>query len=87
MTTIIEPENYYDEGVIALDMAKLYETEKKLLGERWRKQAAATSYAEQVAIQAEYLSHPDVISFSTKKAEIMRRHQVCKERKEIANKA
>lgn len=80
MSAIVEPKDYYSEAAIALDLTRLYATERKLLAELLAKQSKATSYAEQTRIQAEYHAHPDVMQFSQRKAEIMRRQQVFNER-------
>lgn len=79
MSAIVEPKDYYSEAAIALDLTRLYATERKLLAELLAKQSKATSYAEQARIQAEYQAHPDVKQFSARKAEIMRRQQVFNE--------
>lgn len=81
---ISEPLNYYDEQVIALDLTRLYKREQELLAEMIQKQSAATSMAEQKQIMKEYREQEDVIKFSDRKDEIMRRQHVANERKESA---
>lgn len=81
---ISEPLNYYDEQVIALDMSRLYAKEKALLADMLKRQAAAHSMAEQKQVFQEYQSNTDVVEFSNRKAEIIRRQNVCQNRKEAA---
>lgn len=81
---ISEPLNYYDEQVIALDLTRLYKREQELLAAMVQKQSAATSMAEQKRIMQEYREQEDVVKFSDRKEEIMRRQQVSNARKEAA---
>lgn len=81
---ISEPLNYYDEQVIAMDLTRLYRKAQELLAAMIKNQASATSMAEQKQIMKEYQEHEDVVKFSQRKAEIMRRQQVCQDRKEEA---
>ena len=81
---ISEPLNYYDDQVIALDLTRLYKREQELLAEMIQKQSAATSMAEQKRIMQEYREQEDVVKFSDRKEEIMRRQQVSNARKEAA---
>lgn len=81
---ISEPLNYYDEQVIALDLTRLYKREQELLASMIQKQSAATSMAEQKRIMQEYRTQEDVVNFSDRKEEIMRRQQVSNARKEAA---
>lgn len=81
---ISEPLNYYDEQVIALDLTRLYKREQELLAEMINKQSVATSMAEQKQIMQEYRDQEDVIKFSDRKEEIMRRQYVANARKEAA---
>lgn len=85
---ILEPANYYDASIIAIDLSRLYKREQELLAEMVKKQTSATSMAEQKQIMREYQEHEDVVKFSARKEEILRRQKVCNERQEIAkNKA
>lgn len=81
---ISEPLNYYDEQVIALDLTRLYKREQELLAEMINNQSVATSMAEQKQIMQEYRDQEDVIKFSDRKEEIMRRQHVANARKEAA---
>jgi hypothetical protein len=81
---ISEPLNYYDEQVIALDLTRLYKREQELLAEMIQKQSAATSMVEQKQIIQAYREQDDVIKFSDRKEEIMRRQHVANARKEAA---
>ena len=80
-----EPLNYYDEQVIAMDLTRLYRKEQELVAEMIKKQSAATSMAEQKKIMKEYKEQEDVVKFSDRKEEILRRQKVCQDRKEKAN--
>lgn len=82
---ISEPLNYYDEQVIAMDLTRLYRKEQELLADMIKKQSAATSMAEQKKIMKEYKEQEDVVKFSDRKEEILRRQKVCQDRKEKAN--
>ena len=82
---ISEPLNYYDEQVIAMDLTPLYRKEQELLADMIKKQSAATSMAEQKKIMKEYKEQEDVVKFSDRKEEILRRQKVCQDRKEKAN--
>lgn len=79
---ISEPSNYYDAQVIAMDLTRLYRKEQELLAEMIKKQASATSMAEQKQIMKEYQELDDVVKFSDRKEEILRRQQVAQERAE-----
>ena len=81
---ISEPLNYYDEQVFALDLTRLYKREQELLAEMIQKQSTATSMAEQKQIMQAYREKEDVIKFSDRKDEIMRRQQVANARKDAA---
>lgn len=81
---ISEPLNYYDEQVIAMDLTRLYRKEQELLADMIKKQSAATSMAEQKKIMKEYKEQEDVVKFSDRKEEILRRQKVCQDRKEKA---
>lgn len=73
---ISEPSNYYDLQVIALDLSRLYNREKALLADMVARQQSASSMAEQLQIHKDYQKHDDVINFSSRKAEILRRQKV-----------
>lgn len=81
---ISEPSNYYDAQVIAMDLTRLYRKEQELLAEMIKKQASATSMAEQKQIMKEYQELDDVVKFSDRKEEILRRQQVAQDRAESA---
>lgn len=81
---ISEPSNYYDAQVIAMDLTRLYRKEQELLAEMIKKQASATSMAEQKQIMKEYQELDDVVNFSDRKEEILRRQQVAQDRAESA---
>jgi hypothetical protein len=81
---ISEPSNYYDSQVIAMDLTRLYRKEQELLAEMIKKQASATSMAEQKQIMKEYQELDDVVKFSDRKEEILRRQQVAQDRSESA---
>lgn len=81
---ISEPLNYYDAQVIAMDLTRLYRKEQELLAEMIKKQASATSMAEQKQIMKEYQELDDVVKFSDRKEEILRRQQVAQDRAEEA---
>jgi len=81
---ISEPSNYYDAQVIAMDLTRLYRKEQELLAEMIKKQASATSMAEQKQIMKEYQELDDVVKFSDRKEEILRRQQVAQDRAEVA---
>jgi hypothetical protein len=81
---ISEPSNYYDAQVIAMDLTRLYRKEQELLADMIKKQASATSMAEQKQIMKEYQELDDVVKFSDRKEEILRRQQVAQDRAESA---
>ncbi len=81
---ISEPSNYYDAQVIAMDLTRLYRKEQELLAAMIKKQASATSMAEQKQIMKEYQELDDVVKFSDRKEEILRRQQVAQDRAEVA---
>jgi hypothetical protein len=81
---ISEPLNYYDEQVIAMDLTRLYRKEQELLAAMIKNQSSATSMAEQKQIMKEYQELDEVVKFSDRKEEILRRQQVAQDRAEVA---